>query len=228
MKIFLTISLLYFTNLVTGQFGIIVDNDGYCNVRSTAEIGENIIDTLNNGHLIYAFETNGNWINIDYTKGKNDRNGQVYKDRVKLISDYQNIPLLIEQNNKVVLSKDSIKIVITEQRFNRDKYKLSFHKEYRDQIQFINNKQYWGTDGGIPKTEYKEIEVFIGKRKVILPPSALNNLFEVSLSNTVVNYDKTNDILYIQSFNSDGAGSYEIIWKVEKGAYKERYVAYGF
>ena len=28
--------------------------------------------------------------------------------------------------------------------------------------------------------------------------------------------------------NSDGAGSYEVIWKIEKGVYKERYIAYGF
>ena len=228
MKIFFSIFLIYFSNNVFGQFAIIHDKDGYCNVRSTMEIGDNIIDSLKNGHLIYSFETNGNWINIDYSKGMMDQNGQVYKDRVKLISDYQNIPLITEENNKVVLSIDSIKIILTGQRFNRDKYKLSFHKEYKDQLQFINDEQYWGTDGGIPKTEYKAMEVSIGKRKVSLPQSALDNLFEVSLFNTIVNYDKPNDILYIQSFNSDGAGSYEVIWKVEKGSYKERYVAYGF
>jgi hypothetical protein len=31
-----------------------------------------------------------------------------------------------------------------------------------------------------------------------------------------VHYDKVHDILYIESMNSDGAGSYEVIWKIEK------------
>jgi len=28
--------------------------------------------------------------------------------------------------------------------------------------------------------------------------------------------------------NSDGAGSYLVIWRIEKGTYKDRLVAYGF
>lgn len=191
-------------------------------------MGNNIIDTLKNGHLIYSFETKGNWTSIDYSKGKKELHGQIYKDRQKLISEYQDIPILTNKDNKVVLSKDSIKVVIIEQKFDKNKYKLTFHKEYKDQLQFVNNKQYWGTDGGIPKTEYKSIEVHFGAKKFILPQKAIDNLFEISLYNTKVNYDKPNDVLYIQSMNSDGAGSYEVIWKVEKGIYKERYIAYGF
>ncbi|HKC37759.1 MAG TPA: hypothetical protein VKB95_16900, partial [Chitinophagaceae bacterium] len=148
--------------------------------------------------------------------------------RVNLISDYQKIPLLTKKENKIMLSKDSIKVIVTEQKFDKSKYKLTFHKEYKDQLQFINNKQYWGTDGRIQKTEYKSIEIYYGTKKVVLPKNAIDNLFEISLHNTQVNYDMINGILYIQSMNSDGAGSYEVIWKVEKGIYKERYIAYGF
>jgi len=28
--------------------------------------------------------------------------------------------------------------------------------------------------------------------------------------------------------NSDGAGYYGVIWKIEKGVYKSRYIVYGF
>lgn len=63
---------------------------------------------------------------------------------------------------------------------------------------------------------------------MILPKNALEGLYEPALNNTQVNYDKQNDILYIQAMNSDGAGSYEVVWKIEKGTYKERYIAYGF
>ena len=102
---------------------------------------------------------------------------------------------------------------------------MTFYKEYKDQLEYINNKKYWGTDGEIPKTEYKSIEIYIGIKNS-RPEIAIDNLFETSLYNTQVNHDKTNDVLYIQSMNSDGAGSYEVIWKIKKGVYKERYIAW--
>lgn len=56
----------------------------------------------------------------------------------------------------------------------------------------------------------------------------MDGLYEPSIYSAEVNYDKTNGTFYIQTMNSDGAGSYEVIWKVEKGVYKERLVVYGF
>ena len=95
-------------------------------------------------------------------------------------------------------------------------------------IEFIDDDKYWGKDGGMPTTEYKSIEIVIGQRKINLSKNAFKNLVEPSLLSTIVNYDKASDILYVQSSNGDGAGSYEVIWKIEKGIYKERFVAYGF
>lgn len=67
--------------------------------------------------------------------------------------------------------------------------------------------------------DYKTIE---------LPKNSFDDLFEPSLYNTKINYDKKNNILYITSSNSDGAGGYEIVWVIEKGKYKERKIAFGF
>lgn len=228
MKLTFTIIWTLISCFAFGQFAIIYDKDGYCNVRSASEKGNNVIDKLPNGYLVYVFEKNGNWTNIDYTKNNEDLNGQVYKDRLILIVSYQNIPLVTKDKSRTVLKKDSLQIVLTEQNFGPTKHKFTYNKEYKSQIHLIDNKKYWGTDGGLPKTEYKFIEVYIGKRKVTLPKSALENLYEVSLYNSKVNYDTANDIVYIHSLNSDGAGGYFVIWKIEKGIYKERFIASGF
>ena len=214
MKSFFSTCWVLASNFVFGQFAIIYDKDGFSNIRSSTEKGNNIIDKLENGHLVYFFETNGNWTNVDYTKNKKELNGQVYKDRLKYISDFQVIPILLKEKNKVIHNKDSIKIIIAEQKFEKSKYKLTFNKENKNQLEYINNKRYWGTDGQIPRTEYKSIEIYIGIKRILMPKISLDNLFETSLYNTQVNYDKKNDILYIQSMNSDGAGSYEVIWKM--------------
>jgi hypothetical protein len=228
MKILLPCILVFLSNFSFAQFAIIHDKDGYCNIRSSAGIDPKIIDKLENEHLVYRLEQDGNWANIDYTKNKKELNGYVYYDRLKFISDYPSIPFHNEGSNSVTYSKDSIKVIISQQKFDRNRYKLSFNGEAKDQVELVNGKQYWGTDGEVPKREYQSIIVYIGQRKITLPKTALANLFEPSLNHTVVNYDKANDVLYIQSANSDGAGFYEVIWKIEKGIYKERFIAYGF
>jgi hypothetical protein len=228
MKIFSIICLVLVSNFVFGQFAIVRDTNGFCNVRRSSENGTNVIDKLGNGHFVYCFRTNGNRTTIDYTKNNQQLNGQVYYDRLKLISDYQEIPLLTMEKNKIIIGKANIKIIVTEQKFDRSRYKLTFYKENKDQLEYINHKKYWGTDGEIPTKEYKSIEIHLGSMKITLPKIAIDNLFEPNLDATRVNYDKANGILYIQSMNSDGAGNYEVIWKIERGVYKERYIEYGF
>ena len=228
MKSIFLILLTFFSTLAFGQFAIVLDRDGQCNVRSSPEVANNTSDTLKNGHFVYCFETKGNWTNIDYSKMSQALTGYVYHNRLKLVSDYQRIPLLTRATNSATYRKDSIEILVVTQKLDKGKYRFSYFKGNKDQIELVNGRPYWGTDGGLPKAEYKLISIRLGKKKVDLPKSALENLFEPGLNNTQVNYDQQSDILYIQSMNSDGAGGYEVIWKIEKGKYKNRYIADGF
>ena len=68
MKEIIYIFLIFNFNFCFSQFGIINDLDGFVNVRSSAEKGNNVTDKLENGFIVYYFETEGNWINIDYKK----------------------------------------------------------------------------------------------------------------------------------------------------------------
>ena len=202
--------------------------DGFVNVRSSAEKGNNISDKLENGFIVYYFEPEGNWINIDYKKNGKELNGYIYKDRIKYITDFQKIPLKSELDGKVILENENVKIEISETKFIKEKHKLEFLNNDKSILVKIDNLQIFGKDGGFPKREYKSIKIEINNIKMELPNIALKNLFEPSLYNSKSNYDQKNDILYILSSNSDGAGSYEIIWIIEKKKYKYRIEAYGF
>jgi hypothetical protein len=215
-------------NLCFSQFGIINDLDGFVNVRNSAEKGNNISDKLENGFIVYCFEPEGNWVNIDYKKNGKDLNGYIYKDRVKYISSFENVALKSNLDGKVKMKNGNIKIEITETKFEKEKHKLMFYKNNKTQLDKIDNLQIFGTDGNIPKREYKSIKIEIDKVKIELPKNALKNLFEPNLESSTANYDKINDILYISSMNSDGAGGYLIIWIIEKKSYKNRIEAYGF
>lgn len=210
------------------QFAIIKDADGYVNVRSSAKTGNNIFDKLRSGFIVYYYEPKGNWANIDYKKSKKDLNGYIYKDKIKFITDFSEVPLKINLQRKVILDNGLVKIEIIEATFSEKNHKLHFLKDHPYVLNKIDNLDFFGTDGGIPKREYKSIEVEINKVKVEIPKEALQNLYEPTLWNSKANYDEVNDILYIHSSNSDGAGGYEIIWIIEKKKYITRIEAYGF
>ncbi|MGZ4056473.1 MAG: hypothetical protein ACXVPY_03815 [Bacteroidia bacterium] len=228
MKYSLTILFLISFINSFGQFAIVSDDDGFLNVRKDGQQDSEVIDRLQNGQLIYCFENKGNWTSIDYNKNDKGLNGYVYKDRYKLISSFSKMVITTKTENKVVFKKDTIQVTITQSLFDKKRHKFKYIKEYPDQIELIDNKQYWGRDGGMPTTQFEKIEIKVGPKTIILPKSALDGLYEPSIYSAEVNYDKANDTFYIQTMNSDGVGSYLVVWRIEKGVYKDRFVAYGF
>ena len=220
--------LLFYTVTSYGQFAIVSDKDSLLNVREDGTTNSKVVDSLQNGHLIYCFEDKGNWTNIDYAKNNKELNGYVYKGRYKLISDYPSFTISKKTETSITLKKDTLQVTITQSNFDKRKHTFKYVKDYPTQIELIDNKKYWGKDGGMPKTQFEKVIIEVGQKIITLPKSALTGLYEPSIYSTEVNYDKQTDTFYIQTMNSDGAGSYLVIWKVEKGIYKDRFVAYGF
>ncbi|SFN51672.1 hypothetical protein SAMN05421738_1141 [Algoriella xinjiangensis] len=228
-KFLILIFLFSLKSLFAQEFAVINDNDGYTNVRSENSITSKILDKLNKGHLICVMNTEGNWWNIDYATNKNEiKVGYVYKDRIKLISEFNKIPILEEKEKQITFSDKAIEVKVVQDKFDKIKHSFNYVKKYPNQILKIDGKDYWGTDGEMPKTEYKSITIKFNNSTLQLPEEALENLYEPNLSSTKVNFDKSNNTIYISAMNSDGAGGYLVIWKIEKGKYMERFVAYGF
>jgi Bacterial SH3 domain len=229
MKIQLSIVFMVIAGHCFGQFAIVDDPDGSANVRQKPDISSKIEDTLHNGHFVYCMETQGNWFNVDFDKKQRGINGYVYGDRLKLISTYEPIPLTHSETEMgIVLAKDSISISFSSQKVAKGKYRYSYFKENPAQIELVDGKQYFGRDGDAPTKEYRSIIIHLGSRMIELPRIALANLFEPTLFHSKANYDRQHDILYISSENSDGAGTYEVVWRVEKGVYTDRYIEFGF
>ena len=219
--------MLCFLNSI-GQFAIVNDKDSFLNVREDGLQNSKVIDKLQNRHLIYCFEDKGNWTNIDYTKKGKELNGYVYNDRLKLISKFPPLIKIKETETSITFKIDSIEITITQSRFEKKKHKYKYVKDYPTLIELIDNKKYWGMDGGMPTSQYEKIIIKNGTKIFTLPIMALEGLYQPNIYGAETNYDKANNTIYIQTMNSDGAGSYLVIWKVENGVYKDRLVAYGF
>ena len=187
MKRILYIFAILNFNFCFSQFGIVNDLDGFVNVRNSAEKGDNVCDILENGFIVYCFEPVGNWINIDYKKNGKELNGCIYKDRIKYITDFKNIPLISNLAEKVKLENGNVKIEISETKFIKEKHNLEFLKNDKSILLKIDDLQIFGTGGNIPKREYKSIQIEIDNVKLELPNVALKNLYEPSLYNSKAN-----------------------------------------
>ena len=210
-----------------GAFAVINDKDGYVNVRKEKSVHSKVLKKLDNNTLIFVLEYDkayyGNWIYAD-------NEGYIYNDRVKWIEKLPKIAKGITKGNTIVFEGKEIQVTLSTEKFDKSKHSFKYHKEYRDIIEKIDGKPFWGTDGNMPKREYKSIEVKIRGKQVSIPQSAYNDLYESYLYTEFnsVHYDKDNDILYIVANNGDGAGAYMVCWQIEKGAYKGRKVGIPF
>lgn len=223
MKKIFTSYLCLLTTVSFGQFAIVQDSDGYVNIRSSAAITATILDTLHNGRFVWYFGNDGEWITIDYQKKGISKNGYIHKSRIIYLTAFDSIPLLKTEVNKIIFRDDGLQVILSFKKFNPAQHKLTYKKDGgASYISRINNKPIWGTDGNIPNTQYASVVIKKGNTSSQLPLSAIENLFEPSPEFHECRYDKEKDILYLSTLNSDGAGSYALLWVIEKGKYKER------
>ena len=210
-----------------GAFAVINDKDGYVNVRKEKSVHSKVLKKLDNNTLIFVLEYDkaqeGNWIYAD-------NEGYIYNDRVKWIHNFPQIAKGIAKGNTIVFEGKEIQVVLSTEKFDKSKHSFKYHKEYRDVIEKIDGKLFWGTDGNMPKREYKSIEVKIRGKQVSIPQSAYSDLYQPNLYTDLnfVYYDKDSDILYIVANNGDGAGAYMVCWQIEKGVYKGRKIGIPF
>lgn len=218
----LTCTLLFQTTF--GQFGIIVDKDGFVNIRSSAGISNNIVDTLSDGQIVFCFEAEGEWFPVDYDLSRQNKSGYIHKSRVRFIEHFDNIPYSQLSDSSITFRIDTLSLRLTKVSFNPKANTLQYHqgnpaKNEATYLEKINGKKIWGTDGDVPKKQYGQAYLKIGNDKIYLP---VDNLFEPNLGYTLVNIDKSKKTIYVSVLNSDGAGGYAVLWIIEKGKFKER------
>lgn len=213
---------------LAAQFAYVQDPDSFVYVRQGPAVYEPRQDSLRNGHLVYLFEKAGNWTNIDYWYGGVQKTGYVYSNRLKSINDFPALKLVSNNGKEVKLSGHGIEVFVSMQPFDAAKHRLSLHQEYKDVITHIDGQILWGTDGEKPRTQYASIRIRQNGQVYQLPAAALRQLYEPSLENTQARYDQRTNTLFIKSMNSDGAGSYEVLWQVQNGRYIQRLLVNGF
>ncbi len=226
MKFFILLFLLI-SDIVFAQeeaFAVINDKDGYVNVRKGKSAQSKVLKRLNNKTIVFVYNydkaTDGNWI---YT----DEEGYIYNDRVKWIHKFPIIAKGIAKGNTIVFEGKEIQVVLTSGKFDKSKHSFEYFKDSPTGIEVIDDELPYGTDGKMPTTEYRSIEINIHGKRVSLPKDAYSDLYEPTFltDHNSVYYDKESDILYIVANNNYAERPYKVCWQIEKGVYKGRKVS---
>lgn len=226
MKFFILLFLLI-SDIVFAQeeaFAVINDKDGYVNVRKGKSAQSKVLKRLNNKTIVFVYNydkaTDGNWI---YT----DEEGYIYNDRVKWIHKFPIIAKGIAKGNTIVFEGKEIQVVLTSGKFDKSKHSFEYFKDSPTGIEVIDDELPYGTDGKMPTTEYRSIEVNNHGKRVSLPKDAYSDLYEPTFltDHNSVYYDKESDILYIVANNNYAERPYKVCWQIEKGVYKGRKVS---
>ncbi|WP_397447871.1 hypothetical protein [Polaribacter sp. R77954] len=140
-------------------------------------------------------------------------------------------------NKSIELINGNTKIVIKTTEFQPNKRELKFDSSGKF-LEKIDGKDIYGTDGNIPRKEISEFYLIVNDKRIEIPKKHYNDLFEPTIEclndnddlycYTICYLNEKGEIILTMQ-NSDGAGSYMVIFIFDKKyEIKERIIGYQF
>ncbi len=227
MKLILTIVIVLLSLLVSfGQYATISDRDGFVHLRKSPEVKNNVLDKISNAEIVYCFDSKEEkWRMVDYLKKGETISGFIHGSRLINIDHYGEVKPNLKTSSTLTFKIAEVTITMTVTDFEATKHKLNFSKKVANFLEKINGATIWGTDGNIPKKQYGQILLQTGSSIIKLPKE---NLYEPNLSATKVNFNADSNTIYLTALNSDGAGTYEVLWVIKDGKFIKQIIAIPF
>ncbi len=220
MKTVLSFILIVLTIQISfGQVAIIQDPDGWTNVRELPDGKSDIIKRVYENEVFWynyeEIEQEKEWISIyipknDYSLGKSEPSyivGFIHKSRL----------LPLEKLQKYTGNDFIFEYELSD----FDGTNRIIDKQDGKWITAIDGRPVWGVDGNLPKIQVDDIKVVIEGQNIEIHEVFYSDLYECD--NNISIY-KNGDTYFVHQWNSDGAGSYEVVWVLDKNGLKQRLV----
>jgi len=206
------------------SYAVIKDPDGYVNVRNNPGSKTRVIGKIYRYNIFNCEPNSSTWWKIlqVYKNEKPDWfEGYINKSHIELLTKWQTIKSRNIYKDSCRIKVDSMTVTIKKAPFNPKKHKLSY-KDHEG-LTLIDGKRFWGTDTDLPRVKITSLKINKNGELLIIPNKAFNDLYEPNLRTLSVCTDSDNTH-YILMVNSDGAGSYAIIWIIKNNKYYGRYI----
>jgi Bacterial SH3 domain. len=207
------------------HFAIIVDKDGYLNVREQPGTSSKIIGNAKFGEVVFILDdSKKDWLLIKFkVEGGNCNTGYVHRSGIKYINTFEQIPAADYNEDFVNFILKDITVNIETERFDYQVNKGNFSRDFKGFYKY-EGKFMFGTDGQIveAKVHSKSIIVRIGEQIVKIPSIDFEDLFNPNNQYSECYLNKRDDTLYLHFSNSDGSSSYFVLFIIQNGILKER------
>jgi len=207
------------------HFAIIVDKDGYLNVREQPGISSKIIGNAKVGEVVFILDdSKKDWLLIKFkVEGGNNNTGYVHRSGIKFINTFEQIPAADYDEDFVNFTLKDITVNIKTERFDYQLNRGDFSKDFKGFYKY-KGKFMLGTDGQIAGAimHYKSIILRIGEQIVKIPSRDFEDLFNPNNQYSECYFNKSDDTLYLHFSNSDGSSSYFVLFIIQNGILKER------
>ena len=197
-------------------------------LENTVPAKNEIIDSLFYDVQLYEYHNDRYYdttIHIDSLK-------DLFHDFSKF--NYTELKRKRNKDKSLTLYNDSIKIIIEEALFDSSKHVLTY--EDGGGYTKIDGKVFYGSDGFIPRRKISGITFYNHDYKKVIEKDYYSDLYEPNLhcyQNPercyTFAYIKDSDEIIVTMSNSDGAGSYEVVFIFDiKGNIKRRIIGYAW
>jgi hypothetical protein len=230
---------LNFYYVCRAQLAIINDPDGFVNVREGKSSKTKAIGKFIDGQIFLCDDENpkSEWVWVSFT-GKdfttfnaelqkhlpdvqNGQNTFVNRSHILFIGSLPKInttKIRSTKSGKLTLKNDTISLTIETTPFDKKKHKIEANAIR------IDDKGPWGVDGYMPTIGVSNITFTINQKAVEIPTIAFDDLYQPTIENLKIYFDKKGRIYLYMPGNSDGAGYYDVVWVVKNGKLLYRYV----
>ncbi len=228
--IFAILAILYL-KANAQAIAIINDKDGFVNVRKGKSNHSPVVGKIYKGDLFTFYEDGkSGWVNVFQSfenKPGSDLQGYVSANRIFPISKFNSIQSVKAFRDSSIAHNDTLNIVVKASPFRRKNHRLTFSKitaeNTKPALTKIDGKTILGTDGELPHKAIADLKIKLNGQFLLIPKSAFNDLYEPGLASLEVYFGRDNTI-YIEMDNSDGAGSYSVVWVIRNNKYIKRYI----
>lgn len=200
----------------SAQLAIIKDRDGFSNIREGAGTGFKIRDTLSNHKIIFCFEEEdkGGWLPVDYNKNGETHSGYIHRSRVVFLDSLPRFAVAASSDTTLRLQHEGMTLTLETGAFRPKGRRIQYNQPEGETpyVKWVDGKQPWGTDGNLPRREYRSIQLKSGSKTVPVARVHYSDLFEPNFHWTAAYLDKTSNRVYLSAINSDGAGGYLVVW----------------
>lgn len=225
---------------VENGFGIIVDKDGYANIRQKPNTKSATKGKIKSGEVVGIGQATigekiiPNWLWVD-VRSQSEPRAYIHQSRVKRLETLPQIPFQNKQGNTLVFgNKKDVEISVSVKT-------ISFERDIKPHIsgkygEFYKGKFAYGFDGITSLDKDFMVEVFdkitinLGGKNIEIPQKELENLFLVGDFPEAYHcyWDREQNRIFIQTSVGDGAGSRDLLFIIENNKFKEKKIFVSF